>query len=104
MMSRTSGPTTITSAIQPQSASISSSQSGWRIDEVPRQIESLGEMGSERFHPECFGGVVAPEKKIDSQLLRCDRGPMRRFAGDEGVDSLPGDVVNFGPGAAGNEA
>jgi len=61
-------------------------------------------MRAERFHSKCFGGVVAAEKKVDSQFLRRDRGPVRRLAGDESVDPFAGDVVNLGAGAARNEA
>src|SRR5438132_2868479 len=46
-------------------------------------------MRGQRFDAECLGRVMATENKIDSEFFCRDRGPMRRFAGDESVDILP---------------
>ena len=53
---------------------------------------------------------MATEQKVDSELLRGDCRPMRRFPGDEGVDILPvrlglrGNAINFSSGAAGDDS
>ncbi len=60
-------------------------------------------MGSERFHAEGFGSVVSSENQIDAELFGGNRGPMRRFAGDEHVDLFLRDTINFRAGAAGND-
>ena len=60
-------------------------------------------MSRERFHAECLGRVMAAEQKIDPQFLRGDGGPMRRFASDESIDAFPGDRVNLGAGASGDQ-
>jgi len=56
------------------------SKSGREIEKFPRQFEPLRQMGSERFHTEGFGSVVAPENQIDTQFFGGDGGQMRRFA------------------------
>src|SRR5438552_11252806 len=58
-------------------------------------------MRGEGLNAERFGRVMAAEKKIDSQFLRGNRSPMRRFAGNEGVDFLLRDPINFRAGSAG---
>ena len=71
-------------------------------------------MCGERFDAERFGRVVPAEKKIDAELFRGNCGPVRRFAGDEGID-LPagalakagvvrGDAMNFAAGGASDDA
>ena len=60
-------------------------------------------MRGEGFHAKCFGRVMAAEKKIDSEFFRGDRSPVRRFAGDKGVDLLLRDPINFRAAGAGND-
>src|SRR4051795_11256546 len=104
MIKRTTGAARTNTATQPQSScGIRSSQSGRSVDELPRQIEPVRQMRGKGFHPECLRRIMPAEEKIDAELLRCDRGPMRRFARDEGVDAFPRDRINFGAGAAGYE-
>ena len=47
---------------------------------------------------------MAAEHKIDSEFFGRDRGPVRRFAGDEHVDLVLRDAVNLATGAAGDDA
>jgi len=60
-------------------------------------------MRGERFDAERFGRVVAAQKKIDSQFLRGNRRPVRRFACNEGVDFLLRDPINFRTRRAGDD-
>src|SRR4051812_23030395 len=77
------------------SANDSQSQPSGMIDKLPRHIEPLRQLGRESFHPERLGRVMTAEEKIDPQLLRRDRRPVRRFARDVGVDALPRGGINF---------
>ena len=45
------------------------SKSGGTIHELPWQGQPFGHGGSERFHTECFGRIVAAMENIDSEFL-----------------------------------
>ena len=70
------------------------------IEKFPRHLEFLRQLGRERFDPESLGRVMAAKEEIDAEFLRRDRRPVRRFARDVGVDSLPRGGVDFSAGAA----
>ncbi len=61
-------------------------------------------MSRQGFYAESLGRVMAAEEEIDPKFFRGHGGPMRRFAGDEGIDAFPGNGVNFGAGASGDQA
>src|SRR6516162_2901339 len=61
-------------------------------------------MCSERFNTEYFGRVMSAEEEIHAEFFGGNRGPMRRFTGDECVDSFVCDPVNFGAGGSGHNA
>ena len=61
-------------------------------------------MCGERFDAERFGRVVPAEKKIDAELFRGNCGPVRRFAGDEGVDLFVRDPMNLAADGASDDA
>src|SRR6266571_5187414 len=74
------------------------------MDEREWNIEPFGQVRPERFHPKCFGGVMAAEQKVNPKLLGGDSGPMRRFARNEGVDLFSSNAMNLRASAAGNDA
>ena len=45
-------------------------------------------MGRQGFDAESFSGVMTSEQKVDAQFFGGDRSPVRRFAGNESVDSI----------------
>jgi hypothetical protein len=53
-------------------------------------------MCGERFDAERFGRVVPAEHKIHPELFGGNCGPMRRFAGDEGIDLPAGALAKAG--------
>ena len=61
-------------------------------------------MCSERFYTEDFGRVMSAEEKIHAEFFGRDRGPMRRFTGDECVDSFVCDAVNLRACGSGHNA
>src|ERR1700675_2842353 len=81
-----------------------SSESGRGIQKLPRQLEAFREMRGERFHAEGFSRVMAAQKKIDSEFFRGDRSPMRRLAGNEGVDLIGSNSIDFRAAGAGDDA
>ena len=60
-------------------------------------------MRGQSFDAKGFGRVVTAEEKVDSELFRRHRRPMGCFAGDEHVDLLLRDPVNFRPSAASDD-
>ena len=58
-------------------------------------LNRLAKWAARAFTPECFGGVMAAEQKVNSELFGGDSGPMRRFACNEGVNLFFRDAVNF---------
>src|SRR5262245_8547930 len=52
-------------------------------------------MCSERFHAEYFRRVMSAQEEVHADFFRRNRGPVRRFACDEGVDSFGCDPINF---------
>src|SRR5205823_8782523 len=93
-----------------------SSKTGREIEKLPRKFKTFRKMRGQGFDAECFGRVMATEKKIDSEFFRGDRRPMRRFTGNESVDILPvrsktgrgelglrGYAINFSAGAASDD-
>ena len=53
----------------------------------PRHLEAIRQMCRERFDTESLRRVMAAEQQVDSEFFRRDRRPMRRFAGDESIDT-----------------
>jgi hypothetical protein len=49
-------------------------------------------MGRQGFDAESFSGVMTGEQKVDAQFFGGDRSPVRRFAGNESVDSIRRDA------------
>ena len=60
-------------------------------------------MSRQGFHAESLRRVMPAEEQIDPEFLRGHGRPMRRFAGDEGVDAFACDRVNLRTGASGNQ-
>jgi hypothetical protein len=63
------------------------SKSRWQTDEFPIKLEFFREMGRQGLDAESFSGVMTSEQKVDAQFFGGDRSPVRRFAGNESVDS-----------------
>ena len=53
----------------------------------PIKLEFFREMGRQGLDAESFSGVMTSEQKVDAQFFGGDRSPVRRFAGNESVDS-----------------
>src|SRR5437588_4569895 len=90
------GATMINAPRQTYIPSISASQSSRTIDKFPRHVEAIRQVRRQRLHAECFSRVMTAEKKVDSEIARRHRRPMRRFARDERVDLLSRHRVDFG--------
>jgi len=58
------------------------------VQEDPGQIEPAREVGGQRLDSEGFGRVMAAVKDVYAQFLRQRIGPMRPFAGDEGIHAF----------------
>ena len=80
------------------------SQPRWTIDKFPWHPESFRQMRGERFNAEYFRRVMSSEQEIHTDLFRRNRGPVRRFSSDEGVDSFGCDPVNFRTRSSGHNA
>ncbi len=61
-------------------------------------------MGSERFYAEYFRRVMSAEEEVHADFFGGNRGPVRRFTGDECVDFFLCDPVNFRTRRAGHNA
>ena len=61
-------------------------------------------MRGERFHAENFRRVMSAEEEIHADFFGGNRGPVRRFTGDECVDSFVCDPVNFRARGSGHNA
>ena len=61
-------------------------------------------MRSERFNTEYFSRVMSAEEEIHAEFFGGNRRPMRRFTGDECVDSFVCDPVNFRARGSGHNA
>ena len=61
-------------------------------------------MCSERFYAEHLGRVMSGEQKIHAEFFGSNCRPVRRFTGDECVDSFVCDPVNFRAGGSGHNA
>ena len=61
-------------------------------------------MRSKCFYAEHFSGVMSAQEEIHAELFGGNRGPMRRFTGDECVDSFVCDSVNFRARSSGHNA
>ncbi len=80
------------------------SKSRWQTDEFPINLEFFREMGRQGFDAESFSGVMTSEQKVDAQFFGGDRSPVRRFAGNESVDSFRGDAFDLTARCTGNDA
>lgn len=74
------------------------------IEEGPAEAEFFGEVGGEGFGAESFGGVVAAVKNVKAEFFGHGVGPMRAFAGDEGVHAFIGSFLKIVARAAGDDA
>ena len=61
-------------------------------------------MCGERFNAEYFRRVMSAEEEIHTDFFRGNRGPVRRFTGDECVDFFVCDPVNFRTRGSGHNA
>ena len=61
-------------------------------------------MRGERFYAEHFRRVMSTEEEIDAEFFGGNCGPVRRFTGDECVDSFVCDPVNFRARGSGHNA
>ena len=60
-------------------------------------------MRRQRLYAKNLGGVMSTEQEIHPKFVGRHCRPMRRFAGDKGVDPLLRNLVDFRAGAAGND-
>ena len=61
-------------------------------------------MGGERFHAENFRRVMPAKQKIHADFFGGNCSPVRRFTGDERVDSFVCDPVNLRARGSGHNA
>src|SRR5689334_4778377 len=57
------------------------------VDELPREVEALGDAPGQGLDADLLGRVVARGHEVDPQLARCVQGRLRRLAGQEQVVS-----------------
>jgi hypothetical protein len=72
------------------------------IEESPGELVAFAEVSRERLHAESLGGVVATVEDVDSGFFSGGEGPVRAFAGNEGVDAFLRGDPEFGAGSSGN--
>src|SRR5690242_7754237 len=65
------------------------------IEKDPRNTELLRNVLGQSFHSESFGGVMAAVEDIQAQFFGERVGPVSAFAGDEGVNSFCGGLLDF---------
>lgn len=71
------------------------------VEEGGWDAELPGQLFGEGSDAERFGGVVATVEGVDAGFFRECVGPVGAFAGDEGVDSFRGGLLEFSARAPG---
>lgn len=74
------------------------------VEEDPGQFEFAAECCGQGFDAESLRGVVAGVENIEAQFFRERVGPVRAFAGDEGIHAFGGGLFQVAARAAGHDA